>query len=446
MYEELFDWNEIKFKLKSVVDKRDFESWIEPLEFDKVMDNNVVILKAPSSFVRYFVSNYFYDTILEMAKSYNPKIEDVEIIFADEIIKNDDRKTPKKQEKQDDNLSILDPKYKFEYFVSSSSNEFALAIAKKIALSENANINPTFIYSGIGLGKTHLMQSIAWEIKEQFPEKKIAYLSSERFANIYIKSLETKTTSAFKETFRSLDLLLIDDFQFMQGKKRTQEEFFHTFNALMDQGKQVVASADKNPMELQGIDEKLASRLQSGVVVNIFPSDFELRKKILEDKISLYKYKKKVPEDVVEFLAHTIVSNIRDLEGALKRILTMSELLDTEITMEIAQNNIRDMLHHQQKMVTVENIQRKVAEYYKIKISDMQSSKRTANLAHARQVAIYLAHKITEHSLPAIGKKFGGRDHTTVLYAIKKIENNKREDSELEKDLMILEQNIKHSY
>ncbi len=336
--------------------------------------------------------------------------------------------------------SALDSRFTFENFVVGKPNELAYAAALRVAESKTVQFNPLFLYGGVGLGKTHLMHAIAWHIKTCHPDRRVIYLSAEKFMYQFIRALRFKDTVAFKEQFRSVDVLMIDDVQFISGKDTTQEEFFHTFNALVDRNRQLIVSADKSPSDLQGMEERLKSRLGWGLVADIHPTTYELRLGILQAKAE--SLNTPIPKDVMEFLAFKIASNIRELEGALNRIIAHSTLVGRQIGLEMTQEVLRDLLKANDRRVTIEDIQKRVAEYFSIKTSDMQSARRSQNVARPRQVAMYLSKMLTTRSLPEIGRKFGGRDHTTVLHAVKKIEEVISQDKEFAEDLEILRRTL----
>ena len=336
--------------------------------------------------------------------------------------------------------AALDPRFTFDNFVVGKPNELAYAAALRVAESKTAQFNPLFLYGGVGLGKTHLMHAIAWHIKTYHPKRRVIYLSAEKFMYQFIRALRFKDTVSFKEQFRSVDILMIDDVQFISGKETTQEEFFHTFNALVDQNHQIIISADKSPSDLEGMEERLKSRLGWGLVADIHPTTYELRLGILQAKAETLNIG--IPKEVMEFLARKISSNIRELEGALNRIIAHATLVGREITLETTHEVLRDLLKSNDRRITIEDIQKRVAEYYGIKISDMQSARRSQNVARPRQVAMYLAKTLTSRSLPEIGRKFGGRDHTTVLHAVRKVDEVRTQDREFSDDLDILRRTL----
>jgi chromosomal replication initiator protein len=343
----------------------------------------------------------------------------------------------------------LDERFTFEKFVVGHPNELAYASAKRMAQPEKFDFNPLFIYGGVGLGKTHLMHSIAWEIKNHNENAKVLYLSAERFMFQFIKSLRQKDTMSFKQKFRSVDVLIIDDIQFMMGKSSTQEEFFHTFNSLLDLNKKVIISSDRAPSDLDSFDDRIKSRLSWGLVADILPANFELRHEILKKKaleLSLkYENKITIAEDVIIFLAKTIANNVRELEGALNKVVTFANLMNRKVDVELAQTVLKDLLRSSNRRITIDEIQSKVASYFNIKVDDIMSAKRIRSFARPRQIAMYLSKKLTSRSLPEIGRKFGGRDHTTVIHAVKKVDQLKSESNKFDEDINVLTQIITSS-
>lgn len=336
----------------------------------------------------------------------------------------------------DDVSAALDPRYTFESFVTGKSNEFACAAAQRMADSGRPTFNPLFLYGGVGLGKTHLMHAIAHAIRTRHPQRRVIYLSAEKFMYSFVRALRYKDTMSFKEQFRSVDVLMIDDVQFISGKDSTQEEFFHTFNALVDQGRQIVISADKSPADLDDIGDRLRSRLASGLVADIHPTTYELRLGILSSKAESSGVA--VPPKVLEFLAHKISSNVRELEGALTRLIAHAQLVGRALSMETAQDVLRDLLRANDRRVTIDDIQKKVAEHFQLRISDMHSARRSRSIARPRQIAMFLSKQLTSRSLPEIGRKFGGRDHTTVIHAVKKINELIGNDTAFAEDVELL--------
>lgn len=439
-------WRSVYRKLQSELGRAVTNSWIAPLSVNKFVSGTLYI-NAPSMFLRDWVVNNYSGKILELSQQENGRIRSVDISVArptqqkKTYASSDSIETlpvvPAKPVDDVMDFGIpLDPKLTFDNFIVGKPNELAYAAAQRIAESETVAFNPLFLYGSVGLGKTHLMNAIAWSIRSRFPHRKIAYMSAEKFMYHFIKSVRYKDTMAFKEQFRAFDVLMIDDIQFICGKDSTQEEFFHTFNALVDNNRQIIVSADKSPSDLDGIEERLKSRLGWGLVADIHPTTYELRLGILQSKAASSSVK--IPDKVLEFVAHRVSSNVRELEGALNRITASAMFIGREVTIESAREVLSDLLRTSERKVSLEEIQKKVAAHYSIKLSDMSSDRRVRQVARPRQVAMYLAKKLTTLSLPEIGKNFGGRDHTTVLHAVKKIEQALKEDVKLAEDVDLL--------
>ncbi len=335
----------------------------------------------------------------------------------------------------------LDGRFTFDSFVVGKPNELAHAAARRVAEGGPVTFNPLFLYGGVGLGKTHLMHAIAWELQKKSPDLRVVYLSAEQFMYRFVQALRDKDMIAFKQLFRSVDVLMIDDVQFIAGKDATQEEFFHTFNALVDQNKQIIVSSDRAPTEISGIEDRIVSRLQSGLVVDLHPTNYELRLGILQQKVDQYSEQfpnLEIADGVLEFLAHRISTNVRVLEGALMRLFAFGALVGREITLELTQDCLADILRASDRKITVEEIQRKVSEHFNIRLSDLIGPKRVRTFARPRQIAMYLSKQLTSRSLPEIGRRFGGRDHTTVMHGVRKIEELMQKDSQLADDLELL--------
>ena len=337
-----------------------------------------------------------------------------------------------------DGSEWLDARYTFENFVVAKPNELAYAAAMRVAESDNVSpsFNPLFIYGGVGLGKTHLMHAIAWESRKRDPSRNVIYLTAEKFMNQFVAALRRKDTMSFKERFRAADVLMVDDVQFMSGKESIQEEFFHTLNEIVDEGRQVILSADKSPSNLDGVKERLRSRMSWGMVADIHPSNYELRLGILQARREGVNVN--VPNKVLEFLAHKITTNIRELEGALNRLIAHATLVGRTVSVEMARDVLSDLLRASNRMVSVDEIQKHVSAHYNIRTTDMFSNRRAAMIARPRQIAMYLAKDLTSLSYPAIGRSFGGRDHTTVMHAVKKVEQLLAEDPVLSSDIDLL--------
>ena len=339
----------------------------------------------------------------------------------------------------------LDSRFTFDSFVVGKPNELAHAAARRVAEGGLVSFNPLFLYGGVGLGKTHLMHAIAHELRTRQPYLRVLYLSAEQFMYRFVQALRERQVMDFKEIFRSVDVLMVDDVQFIAGKGSTQEEFFHTFNALVDQNKQIVISADRAPGEIKDMEDRIKSRLQCGLVVDLHPTDYELRLGVLQQKVEFYRAQYKglvIADGVLEFLAHRITTNVRVLEGALTRLFAFASLVGREISLELAQDCLADILRASDRKLTIEEIQRKVAEHYNIRLSDMIGPKRVRNIARPRQIAMYLAKQLTPRSLPEIGRRFGGRDHTTIMHGVRKIEELMATDSQMSDDLQMLRRQL----
>ena len=434
-------WSEALKDIEETIGKEAFQRWFQKVELAK-LENKVAYLSVPSYLVQDTIADKFFDTILEILNSYGCNINWIKI----EVTKAQDSHhisaAQHVSEKIDidknefSELFVLDKRFTFQNFVVGKPNEFAYAAAMRVAESEIPAFNPLFLYGGVGLGKTHLMHATAWHIKELFPNKNIIYLSAEKFMYLFIRSLRFKDSMSFKEMVRAVDVLMVDDVQFIGGKDATQEEFFHTFNELVENNKQVILSADKSPSDLDGVEDRLKSRLGWGLVADIHPTTYELRLGILQSKVKNYNIK--IPEKVLEFLAFKIISNIRELEGALNRIVAHATLVGREINIDVAQDVLKDLLRSNEKVITIDSIQKKVCEYYGIKLSDLNSAKRQKSVTTARHVAMYICKKLTTKSLPDIGKSFGGKDHATVIHAVRKINEKIAADPVFKSDLEIL--------
>lgn len=433
-------WNSICDDMKLEYGEPVSNSWIKPLSPSKV-ENGVLFVVAPNAFFRDWVESHYRSKLFEFCKRISQDIVSIEIVAADGNVFVEEKTAQNSEiilkEASDQNIGImLDPKLTFDTFIVGKPNEFAYAAARRVAESDSVAFNPLFLYGGVGLGKTHLMHAIAWSIKARSPKKNIAYMSAEKFMYQFIKSVRYKDTMAFKEQFRSVDVLMIDDIQFICGKDSTQEEFFHTFNTLIDNNRQVVVSADKSPSDLDDMEDRLKSRLGWGLVADIHPTTYELRLGILESKMS--EYSVVIPQKVLEFIAHKVTSNVRELEGALNRIVANAMFIGREVSVDSAREVLSDLLRTSDRKITVEEIQKKVAAHYLVKLSEMISSSRVKKLAIPRQVAMYLTKELTTMSLPEIGKNFGGRDHTTILHAYKKIKSEMETDQNLAEDIRLL--------
>jgi chromosomal replication initiator protein len=457
-------WARVRGRLRTEVGEAAFRSWLKPLTLVGAKDG-VVRMAVPTRFMRDWVRSNYAERIFALWGDENDVVSKIEIVVQpptrpDPKPGSDDeacaeagprakRVTRSPSKSGDDGLydgkaaggrreisAPLDPRFTFENFVVGKPNELAYAAARRIAEAKTVPFNPLFLYGGVGLGKTHLMHAIAWNIRKRTPERRIIYLSAEKFMYQFVRALRTKDTMAFKEQFRSVDVLMIDDVQFIGGREATQEEFFHTFNALVDQNRQVVISADKSPTDLEGVEERMRSRLGWGLVADIHPTTYELRLGILQAKAE--QMAAEIPGKVLEFLAHKITSNVRELEGALNRIVAHGTLVGRSITLESTQELLHDLLRANDRRVTIEEIQKRVAEHFNVRVADMHSARRARAVARPRQVAMYLSKQLTTRSLPEIGRKFGGRDHTTVMHAVRRIEELKATDNGFAEDVELL--------
>ncbi len=437
------EWEKIRSSLREDVGAVAFKSWLSQLSLLGLDANNNLFLSIPSSFLYDWVQPHYGDKIKSLWNNSDRNIANVHLVIYSnsESRENQDIEIKYDEPAIENTSSPLDPKFTFDNYIVGKSNEFAYAAARRLAESQEVLFNPLFLFGGVGLGKTHLMHAIAWDIREKTPKRKVVYLSAEKFMYEFVKAIRFRDTMSFKERFRSVDVLMVDDVQFIAGKDSTQEEFFHTFNALVDQSKQIVVSGDRSPSDLDGIEERLRSRLSFGVVGEIHTTTYELRLSILSAKAELTK-NIEVPKKVLEFLARRITSNVRELEGALKRLIAHVELVNRPITIDTAQELLHDLLRANDRRVTIEEIQRKVADYFNIRLNDMVSVRRSRIVARPRQVAMYLSKTHTSRSLPEIGRMFGGRDHTTVMHAVKKVEQLCQLDSSFAEHINVLKRSL----
>ena len=422
---KLKNWNQISKKLEKKLTQDEFNTWIRPLkgEFKK---NNLEI-SAPNNFVLSYVSSNLKDHIAEIVASKETKITFVDKnneTFVDKYVE-------RSKNKRKSNSNLVES-FVFDSFVEGKSNHLALAASKQVAQNPTGDYNPLFIYGGVGLGKTHLMHAVGNEILRQDPTKRVIYVHSEKFVADMVKALQLNAINEFKNFYRTADALLIDDIQFFAGKEQSQEEFFHTFNALLDRNNQMVLTCDKYPKEIEGLEERLKSRLGWGLPVVIDPPELETRAAVLLAKASSMGCS--LPNECAIYIAQRIRSNIRELEGALKRVVANARFTNQEIDIPLVKDALKDLFVISAKMVSIDNIQKTVAEYYNIKLSDLLSKRRSRSITRPRQLAMALTKKLTNHSLPEIGEAFNGRDHTTVIHACKKIQELRVENSSLEED------------
>jgi chromosomal replication initiator protein len=441
-------WKKCLDRLEGELSPQQFNTWIRPLH--AVEDGERLRLLAPNQFVRDWVNEHLAGRISEVFS----RVKNCE--RADVIVQVGSRQVapvqpsasampaaelyriahPDQAAAVQRRATGVRPGFTFEAFVEGKSNQLARAASMQVSENPGSAYNPLFIYGGVGLGKTHLMHAIGNAILEQKPQANVVYLHSERFVAHMVNALQHNTINEFKRLYRSVDALLIDDIQFFAGKERSQEEFFHTFNALLEDQQQIVLTCDRYPKEVDGLEERLKSRFGWGLTVSIEPPELETRVAILRMKAGLSAAE--VPNDVAFFIAQRIRANVRELEGALRRVIANSHFTGRAITLELAKEALKDLLALQDKLITIENIQKTVAQYYKIRVADLISKRRTRSIARPRQIAMALAKELTNHSLPEIGDAFGGRDHTTVLHACRKIAELKEKDVSIGEEYAIL--------
>ena len=437
--------------------------WIRPVRLTSIV-SDLAVLSANTGFLADWVERNYGLHLLRILQSLSPGLRRITLTVSEVAlplpggrvapqVRNGNGAAPAARANgpansnanaaADDDLQSapLDTRFTFDKFVVGKPNELAHAAARRVAETADASFNPVFLYGGVGLGKTHLMHAIAWHLKHTRPDCKVVYLSAEQFMYRFVQALRFRDTLTFKRQFRSVDVLMIDDVQFIAGKDSTQEEFFHTFNALIDQKKQIVISGDRSPERIDGLEERICSRLQWGLVVDIHPADYELRLGILQSKaeaIAVRDPSFELEPKVLEFLAQRISSNVRVLEGALTRLFAFSSLIGRRITLDMTQECLADLLRTADRKVTIDEIKRKVADHYNLRLSDLISARRARAVARPRQVAMFLAKTLTSKSLPEIGRGFGGRDHTTVIHAVRKVEQLRETDSQLADDIELL--------
>jgi chromosomal replication initiator protein len=456
------EWGKLKQELLKSVGKNNFKTWIEPLDLSGI-DEGVATLNVPTKYQGEYISQKFGDVILYHIGRMAPGIQRIKFNVPVNSPQNSphnsaakskpEKKAPNRAAEvaawmKNDGLvpgAPIDPRFTFDTFVVGKPNELAHAAAKRVAEGGPVTFNPLFLYGGVGLGKTHLMHAIAWELKSRRPDLNVVYLSAEQFMYRFVQALRERKMMDFKQMFRSVDVLMVDDVQFIAGKDSTQEEFFHTFNALVDLNKQIIISGDRAPGEIQNLEDRIKSRLQCGLVVDLHPTDYELRLGILQTKVETYR--KQYPDlemddGILEFLAHRISTNVRVLEGALTRLYAFASLVGHKVTLELTQDCLADILRASERKITIEEIQRQVSDHYNIRLSDMIGPKRLRIYVRPRQVAMYLCKQMTSRSLPEIGRRFGRRDHTTVMHGVRKIEELKVQDGQIAEDLELLRRTL----
>ncbi len=445
-------WEEIKISISKNIKDIFWKAWIKPLKFEKY-ENCILYLSTESKIIADRAETQYYENIFLQASSFFTDLNKIKFFVIH----------PKKEEKPSssnefhnhnakkyqmyNDLSFIESvsmrvnsKFTFDNFVVGESNRMPYAASKSISEKKSLTYNPLFIHGDVGMGKTHLLNAMVIDLKLNFPDLKIVMMSAERFMYQFIKAIKLKETIQFKDQFRSIDILMIDDIQFIGGKSSTQEEFFYTFNDLISEGKQIIISSNKSPVELLTLDKRLKSRLAGGLVVEFFPTNYELRLNILNKKVDLLNLN--ISENVLEFLASKITNSIRELEGALNRICANYELTGKKITLENVKDLLSDLISAREKTISIIEIQKKVTSYYNLLQNDMCSSRRSINVARPRQIAMYLCKNLTNFSYPEIGKAFGGKDHTTVIHAVKKIELLFDNDQRLKKQIKDLKESI----
>ena len=429
-------WEECRKSLELELNQDEFSTWISPLAYSEEQDEfgmQAVTLLAPNDFIKEHVKQN-YDSIIKQYLSRSLDSENLSLNY--DLFNSPKPLITKDKSKKisflDDKENSLFENFTFETFVEGKSNNIALAAAKQVADSPKGAYNPLFIYGGVGLGKTHLMHAVGNKLKEKDPSKRIVYIHSERFVSDMVKSLQLGAINEFKQFYRGVDALLIDDIQFFAGKEQSQEELFHTFNALLEGGQQMILTCDRYPKEIEGLEERLKSRLGWGLPVIVEPPELETRVAILLKKAE--ELNLNMPQDCAFFISERIRSNVRELEGALKRVGANAKFANKEVDLNLIKESLRDLLAIQARQVSIDNIQKTVSDYFNIRLSDLLSSKRNRSLARPRQLSMSLAKELTNHSLPEIGDAFGGRDHTTVLHACKKIGELRQGNTELDED------------
>ena len=448
---QMDNWEKTKQVISLNIKEIIWKAWIEPLNFIKY-EKKILYLGSNSQLISNRAETQYYETIFCEASKYFEGLLKVTILTKNKSKKLNSSKIEKHPNTEvntliNNDLSFVDSvsmninkTLNFDNFVVGNSNQMPYAASRRICDISSFIYNPLYIYGNVGMGKTHLLNAIAIELKEKNPNIKVVLMSAERFMYQFIKAIRQKDTIKFKDQFKSIDVLMIDDIQFIGGKGSTQEEFFYTFNNLINEGKKIIISSNKSPVELIDLDEKLKSRLGGGLVVDFLPTNYELRLDILRKKVNLSGLN--IPFDVLQFLAKKIVSNVRELEGALNRIWANHELSGKDISIENSENLLSDILLVNEKNISISLIQEQVSLFFNLKLSDMVSSRRSINIARPRQVAMYISKTITSFSYPEIGKAFGGKDHTTVIHAVKKIEALSIVDLKLKKQISDLKKSI----
>jgi len=451
------NWQNVRALLQKELGAGVFNNWMSSLHYINCEEGKVTF-HVPSSFIANWIETNYSEIIKKLFRKEGLNVDTLSFEFgnkqgeqkelensAEEITLKRDKVLSKAISINSTDIELpsspLDKRFTFDRFVVGKPNELAHAAARRVADGGSVTFNPLFLYGGVGLGKTHLMHAIAWQTKNRNPNTRMLYLSAEQFMYRFVQALRFKDMHGFKELFRSVDILMVDDVQFIAGKESTQDEFFHTFNALVEHGKQIVISADRAPGEIDGLEDRIKSRLAWGLVVDLHPTDYELRLGILQSKVEIQSKLHpgiQISSGILEFLAHRISSNVRVLEGSLTRLYAYASLVGREVDIDMAQECLADILRISERKVTIDEIIRKVSEHYNLRMSDMISARRSRVISRPRQVAMFLAKTLTSKSLPEIGRRFGGRDHTTVIHAVKRIEDLKYKDLQIAEEVEIL--------
>jgi len=429
-------WNRVRLALKAEAGDHGFEAWLAPLAL-LGRDGDTLRLAAPSAFAADWVTSNFADLLRRLWSQHQPGVRRVAVQVGQPVATPAAAGRASAPSTPSHPLPV-DARYSFDNFIVGKSNELAYNAAIAMAEPGAPGFNPLFLHGTTGLGKTHLMHAIGNAYLAHHPGARVAYLSAEKFMVEFMAAMRAKDTISFKQRLRSVDLLMIDDVQFIAGKESTQEEFFHTMNEIIGAGKRLVITADRSPQNLEGIQERILSRMAWGLVADINPADYELRLNILHAKVAALGNRVAVPDDVIEFLARKITANVRELEGALNRVTAFALLVNKPVSLEFTRETLADLLRAHEKKLTIDEIQRKVADYYGLKVADLLSERRAREVARPRQIAMYLAKKMTPRSLPEIGRRFGKRDHTTVMHAVKRVEQLRADDREIDSDVATL--------
>ncbi|WP_044481587.1 chromosomal replication initiator protein DnaA [Paenibacillus antibioticophila] len=439
-------WQHILSIINTKLSKPSFDTWFKATKIVSLSDRSIVI-SAPTTFAVEWLESRYTKLVATTVFEYLGKQVDVSFVIEESAIPEQTpvfKEPPAPVQVEENGSNMLNPKYTFDTFVIGSGNRFAHAASLAVAEAPARAYNPLFLYGGVGLGKTHLMHAIGHYILEHNPSSKVLYISSEKFTNEFINSIRDNRAESFRNKYRNIDILLIDDIQFIAGKESTQEEFFHTFNALHEERKQIIISSDRPPKEIPTLEERLRSRFEWGLITDIQPPDLETRIAILRKKAKAENLD--IPNEAMMYIANQIDTNIRELEGALIRVVAYSSLINQDITTHLAAEALKDIIPSSRpKMITIQDIQQRVGEYYNLRLEDFKARKRTKAIAFPRQIAMYLSRELTDFSLPKIGDAFGGRDHTTVIHAHEKISQQLKSDQDLYKVINNLTEKIKNS-